>query len=139
MGISLWQILLIAAAIAVIFGVPVFAIATEKSETHAGRKDFAIASFLFFIIYPIFNRIFSYFAENMGEAGFVILIIVLLVYCFVCYKYTRLIVKRARDAGIKKGYCYLFLVPLVNLLLVILLMIKKSAPADLPAASPDHA
>lgn len=130
METAIWYIPIILATIAILSVIPGISIATEKSNIRCGRKDFAIASLLFFVIYPIPNRIFSRFFETMGNVGLAFSGILLLIFCFIWYKYTKLVVRRARDAGLRKKYCYIFVIPIVNLLFVVFLMIKKSAPVE---------
>lgn len=133
MGISIWQVLLVIVILAILFVIPGIAIATEKSSDRIGRKDFAIASLLFFVAYATLNRIFSRIFETMGDVGLALNIALILVFFFVWYKYTKLVVRRARDAGLHQKYCYIFVIPIVSLFFVIFLMIKKAAPTVTPS------
>lgn len=116
MSFSIWQLLLVLGWIAV----PAVTIATEKSGQRIQRKEY----FGWFVIAVLVNLAASVamgvfdnlFGMVIGLALTTLIYIVLL----------RKTVQRARDAGIAKGYCYLTIVPIANLIFIIVLFFSPT-------------
>lgn len=125
MGLSETQIIviLLLAAVAAI------AVATEKSDKRMTRYEY----FGVFGAVVVANIVLN-MVSGAGP-GMVVGLVALAINFGVYYLFTRASVRRARDAGIPKGYCYLFAFPPTGLLLMLVLFVKPAPGRAAPAAS----
>jgi len=125
MGISETQIVvfLLLAAVAAI------AVATERSDKRMTRYEY----FGVFGAVVVANIVLK--MVSGAGAGMVIALVGLAINFGIYYLFTRASVRRARDAGIPKGFCYLFVFPPTGLLLMLVLFIKPAPAGAAPAAS----
>lgn len=131
MGLSP-ELFLILGLILLLFGAPLLAVATERSQGRLSVPRFllrvlvlgACSFFVFFFSQAI---PWDYLANGQAhKLSFLMALIlaecVLIFFCF------RFIVQRARDAGYGKKLAYLAVVPGLNALVIIPLLIKGSRP-----------
>jgi hypothetical protein len=113
---SIWHWLVIL----IFFGVPVLAIATERSDrilTRGGYGLWLSGTLLFGLVGQ---------QLNFGSATLFVIACGLLIH----FLYNRAVALRPREAGHGKGLAYLGILPLLKILLAIYLLVRP--PADNP-------
>lgn len=125
MGISETQIgiFLLLAAVAAI------AVATAKSDGRMTRYEYFGA----FAAVAMTNIVLNMIAD--AHLGLAVALVGLAVNFGIYFLFTRASVLRARDAGIPKAWCYLFIFPPTGLLLMLVLFIKPAPAGAAPAAA----
>ncbi|HEY5609231.1 MAG TPA: DUF805 domain-containing protein [Alphaproteobacteria bacterium] len=113
---SIWHWIILLA----IFGVPLIAVALERSDRRLSRKEF-----LLWVIGIVAGSAALNFVlrELFGMAGTVVWFIAFLA---AAYFYQQALVRRARDAGHGKTLAYLAIIPVLNIAIMIYLLIKPS-------------
>ena len=109
----------------------------KKLHSSAGRitrKTFFFTQLLICVVNFVLSIVLE-IAEAKHFSGFYAFLTV--IYClisiYICVLSVFSMVKRCRDAGISAYWCFLLLVPIVNLVFIIFLLFKGSIP--LPQAS----
>ncbi|MDC0190235.1 hypothetical protein OAJ77_03280 [Rhodospirillales bacterium] len=131
--------------------VPGTGIVLERTDIRMGRRDlwsWCVGGSLVFIIFPAFYLYFAdpalfsiryviiggfvtypywlnYMFIKVHPSEFYIGLIVTFPYVYIFY---RRLVRRARDAGLGKGIVILGLVPILNMVIITILLFKKSKP-----------
>jgi len=113
---SIWHWIILLA----IFGVPLVAVALERSNKRISRKEFLLWAIGIVASSAALNFVLR---ELFGMAGTVVWFIAFLA---ASYFYQQALVRRARDAGHGKTLAYLAVIPVLNIAIMIYLLIKPS-------------
>jgi uncharacterized membrane protein YhaH (DUF805 family) len=135
MGSNLASLLIIL----LLFLTPAVAIWRENSGIRISRARFAMWTGIL-ALFIITGSIFGDMVEDGATAdsaltAFAPLFIIL----FAQFFYARQLVRRARDADVSKSYCYFFLIPVASFILIVVLLAKRTAPANVEATDGDVA
>ena len=104
-------------------GLYVYGVKSEDPKARAFRREF-----IFWLIgLCILNFIMSLIIEIFpGASG----IIALIYSAVIAYPTAQVVTRRCQDAGLSRTEAYLFLVPILNLILFIVLIFKGSSPLN---------
>lgn len=136
------QIAIIALALIAYSGIPAAAIATDKSKRKMGRK-----SFLFWILGLVLLATLRSLIKEEADLGgvggwamffnFINLALVALKAIIVFWVFARRVLWRVRDTGWKPAFSYIYVIPLVNLIFIIVLLFVPPAASSIKAPIAD--
>ena len=121
---SVWHWLIVL----LVFGVPVAAVATEKSGRAIPRGRYALW-FLGVVAYGTVARVVAESGVLGDQGGAIFALVYLLGLLVLLFFYNRAVVRRLRDVGHGKGLAYAGAVPMLNLLLAVYLLVRRGATA----------
>ena len=120
--ISIWHWLIVL----LVFGVPVAAVATERSGRTIPRGSYALW-LLGLVAYGPVMRAVAWSGGLAGSEMGTFALIFLLGLLVLLFFYNRAVVRRLRDAGHEKRLAYAGVVPFLNVLLAVYLLVKPGA------------
>lgn len=119
---SVWHWLIVL----LVLGVPVAAVATERSGRAIPRGRYALC-LLGVVAYGVVARAIVHIGV-LGDHGAAIFAVVYVLGLLVLlFFYNRAVVRRLRDAGHGKGLAYAGVVPVLNVLLAAYLLVRPGA------------
>ena len=129
---SIWHWLIVL----LVFGVPVVAVATERSGRAIPRGKYALW-WVGLFAYGAIAKVVIDSGVLVDESAAVFVLVYFLGLALLLFLYNRAVVQRLRDAGHGKALAYVGVVPFVNLLLAIYLLFRPSAEMGQGAALTD--
>ena len=122
MGIATWQVVFFAGMMVI----PIFVVAMENTDKCIGRLRFFFWTFGIALIYVVAFNLLEVIHLALPDSLYFLIMFALLVLA-VCLEVMRFrrIVWRARDAGWGKLVAYLSIIPVVSLICLIALLIKR--------------
>ena len=121
MSFGIWPVLIIVAFLAL----PIIAIWTEKSDRRLKRGQFA-KRFLGLWFAVIVLEIVLITTLD-GQDRLVGALLTMGISICAVFPLFRWLVQRARDTGMSKAVVYLAIIPLINLIILVYLLLKKTA------------
>ena len=121
MSFGIWPVLIIVAFLAL----PIIAIWTEKSDRRLKRGQFA-KRFLGLWFAVIVLEIVLITTLD-GQDKLVGALLTMGISICAVFPLFRWLVQRARDTGMSKAVVYLAIIPLINLIILVYLLLKKTA------------
>ena len=120
MSFGIWPALIIVAFLAL----PIIAIWTEKSERRLKRGQFAKRFFGLWFAVIVIEIVLMTTLD--GQDKLVGALVTMGISIFAVFPLFRWLVQRARDSGMSKAVVYLAIIPLVNLIILVYLLFKKT-------------
>ena len=121
MSFGMWPALIIVA----LFALPIIAVWTEKSDRRLKRGQFAKRFFGLWFTVIVIEIVLMTTLD--GQDKLVGALLTMGIFIFAVFPLFRWLVQRARDTGISKAVVYLAIIPLVNLIILVYLLLKKTA------------
>ena len=121
MSFGIWPALIIVAFLAL----PIIAIWTERSDRRLKRGQFAKRFFGLWFAVIVLEIVLMTTLD--GQDKLVGALLTMGISICAVFPLFRWLVQRARDTGMSKAVVYLAIIPLVNLIILIYLLLKKTA------------
>ena len=121
MSFGIWPALIIVAFLAL----PIIAIWTEKSDRRLKRGQFAKRFFGLWLAVIVIEIVLMTTLD--GQDKLVGALVTMGISICAVFPLFRWLVQRARDTGMSKAVVYLAIIPLVNLIILVYLLLKKTA------------
>jgi len=121
MSYGIWPALIIVAFLAL----PIIAIWTEKSDRRLKRGQFAKRFFGLWFAVIVLEIVLMTTLD--GQDKLVGALVTMGMSICAVFPLFRWLVQRARDSGMSKAVVYLAIIPLVNLIILVCLLFKKTA------------
>jgi uncharacterized membrane protein YhaH (DUF805 family) len=132
-SIGVWQVIILFLVGVVVIGIPWVAIWTENTEARVGRQKFAVWMFSVLVFAFMSDVVLKTASQDAGMMSVAIILSVIAGSVVLQFAFARAIARRARDAGHEKRLAYLSLIPIINLVLILYLALRGSAPAGASA------
>ena len=121
MSFGIWPVLIIVAFLAL----PIIAIWTEKSDRRLKRGQFAKRLFGLWFAVIVLEIVLMTTLD--GQDKLVGALVTMGICICAVFPIFRWLVQRARDTGMSKAVVYLAIIPLINLIILVYLLLKKTA------------
>ena len=121
MSFGIWTAIIVVAFLAL----PIIAIWTEKSDRKLGRGQFAKRFFGLWLAVIVLEIVLI--TTQDGQDKLVGALVTMGISICAVFPLFRWLVQRARDSGMIKAVVYLAIIPLVNLIILVYLLFKKTA------------
>lgn len=118
-----------------LMAIPATAIVTERSQQVTARLKFAGWTGGLLLLLPLSVILLGFAVENLPTLADIIVLPLLLAGVAAVFFYFRQIARRTIDAGLRKSFAYLALVPGVNLLFLFLLLFIPTQYRKSPEAA----
>ena len=121
MSFGMWPALIIVAFLAL----PIIAVWTEKSDRRLKRGQFAKRFFGLWFAVIVIEIVLMTTLD--GQDKLVGALLTMGISICAVFPLFRWLVQRARDTGMSKAVVYLAIIPLINLIILVYLLLKKTA------------